>query len=324
MARETIQKRAYCKSATFLQAQRGNLQTALSEALVKKKKIGQRKQIEGDDQKYVSSIIYHRTAGNMLFGVLAAYERGTHQLTIAEDDNAESISVEQVAPPARDDKKRREFLEGICYFGVFKNHVILVGSRAVDAKDMERYINWLMLGAKTIADEDRVMLSDQISAVTRNKILSQGVKAIKIGGPLVNLASEDEVEGVATKNANVQLDGFGMDVLRRILGDSKVDRLKLSDAIDGNIELSLRISYKRKTTEKARKVLDTLALAARNLPGEEVSLELAKGGSVRGGDLKLSKMLSVNGRDGIVDHDDLFPKMQTYLKQLLDDAIING
>jgi hypothetical protein len=96
----------------------------------------------------------------------------------------------------------------------------------------------------------------------------------------------------------------------------------LSDAVDGNIEVSLKIRYKRTTTEKAHKVLDNIALAVRNLDEDDVKLTLAGGGTVKGDELKLSAPISIQARDGIPNPDELFEKMREWLLQQIENQII--
>lgn len=323
MARETITKRVYCKQAVFLnQKDKPILQAKLSESLSKLKKVGTRKETLGDDDRNVRAVIYHRNYAGMLFGVLASYERGTHQLTVADDDEAEMLTVEQVAPPKNDNNKRQEFLEGVCYFGVSKNHVVLVPSRALGAKPTEQHLNWLLEHAGMLGQNNRVGLSDQIAQATKERIRASHVKQVEIGAPLIE-ASESNTKFVATghKMAAFEYGGLGMDILRQVLGD-KLSSMRLSDAVDGNIEVTLKIRYKRETTEKAHKVLDNIALAIRNLDEDEVKLSLAGGGTVRGNELKLSAPISVQARDGIPSPDELFEKMRDWLLQQIENQII--
>jgi hypothetical protein len=53
MARETIVKRVYCKRAAFMQNDKATLQAKMTAALLKLKTVGKRKQISGDDDRYV-------------------------------------------------------------------------------------------------------------------------------------------------------------------------------------------------------------------------------------------------------------------------------
>lgn len=324
MARETITKRVYCKRATFMHSKdKASLQTKLGEALSKLKKVGARKETLGDSGRYVRAVIYHRSYANMLFGILASYERGTHQLTVADDDDAEMLTVEQVAPPKNDENKRQEFLEGVCYFGLSKNHVLLVPSRALGAKPMEHHANWLLEKTGLLGTGNRMALSDQIAQATRERIKASHVKEVEIGTPLIEGQPIDvPADPKGRRLAAFEYGGLGIDILRQVLGNDKVDSMRLADAIDGNIEVTLKIRYKRATTEKGHKVLDNIGLAVRNLDEDEVKLTLAGGGTVKGRDLKLSAPISVEARDGIPNPDELFQKMREWLIQQMDNQII--
>ncbi|HEX7643474.1 MAG TPA: hypothetical protein VF472_14805 [Burkholderiaceae bacterium] len=323
MARQTIYKKVYCKNAVFQdRREKPTIQAKLSDALTKLKKVGKRKEVLGDDERYVRAIIYHRQNANMLFGILASYERGTHQLTVAEDDDAEMLSVEQVAPPNSEEDKRREFLEGLCYFGCYKNHIVVVPSRALGIKPFEAHTNWLLLKAGSIPASNRVGFSDQIAQATKEKIRTAHVKEVEIGAPLIDPDSIEQKEVKGQRFSSFEYGGFGVDMLRQILGKDKVDGMRLADALDGNIEVSLRVRYKRATTEKAHKLLDNIALAVRNIDEDEVKLILAGGGTVQGSELKLSAMLGVESFDGIPNPDDLFQKMQAWLTDQIQNKII--
>lgn len=324
MTTKTLPKKVYCKNAIFIQSgDKQTLQAKLTAALAKLRKIGTRKEEQGEDQNYVRTVIYHRTVSSMLFGVLASFERGTHQLTVAEDDDAETLTVEQVAPPKTEHDKRREFLEGTCYFGVLKNHVVLVSSQSLNATAAELHFNWLMEHANVLGEGNRVGLSDQVSKVTRERIQASHVKEVQIGTPLLDPHQSDTTSvSDTTQLKSVNYTGLGLDILRQVVGEDFINKLKLADAVDGNIEVSLSVRYKRTTSTKAQKVLDNIALAMRNIDEDEVKLRLDSGGTVKGQDLKLSNVLRVEGRDGIPNPDALFEKMREWLQQLLENHII--
>lgn len=302
---------------------RQSLQAKMSSALGKLKKIGERKEVQGENQNYVRTIIYHRAVSSMLFGILASYERGTHQLTVAEDDDAEVLTVEQVAPPNTDQDKRREFLDGTCYFGILKNHVVLVASQSLNPKAAENHFNWLMTHANVLGDANRVGLSDQVTKVTRERIRAAHVKEVQIGTPLLD--SQQEPTAPAPDGTTLKshlYSGLGLDVLRKVVGDDFMNKLSLADAVDGNIEVSLSVRYKRTTSTKAQKILDNIALELRNLDEDDVRIKLDGGGVIKGKDLKLSNLLRVEGNDGIPNPDSLFEKMREWLHDLIDNKII--
>jgi hypothetical protein len=323
MSREVVTKRVYLKQAVFLDKKDApTIQAKITQALSKLHRIGDRKEALGEDQRYVRSIIYHRQHANMLFGIFASYERGTHQLTVSEDDDAETLMIEQVAPPNGADNKRREFLEGVCYFGCFENHMLVVQSNALGAKHIEHHVNWLLQQAKVITHGNAVGLSDQIASATKEKIRNAHVKEIEIGAPLIESSEAPTQKSGLIKNESLVYRGLGLDMVRQLLGEETLKSMKLADALDGNIEVSLRIRYKHKTTEKAHKLLDNLALAIRHIDEDEVRLKLVGGGDVKGQDLKLSSLLRIEARDGVPNPDDLFPKMRQWLVEQLDKKII--
>lgn len=321
MAKGAVVKQVYCKRATFLdQKGRPTLQAKLGEALAKLKKVGQRKETPGDDRRYVRIVFYHRSYAGMLFGILAGYERGTNQLTIAEDDEAELLSVQKVAPPVGRDEARQEFLEGLCYFAISGNHVVMAPARAIGPKHAEYHFNWLLEQAGLLSSTNRVGLSDQIASVTQNRIRESHVKEVSIGAGLLSPAPAND--GEQPKQVTKEF-GLGVEILKSILGERGLERMRLADAIDGNIEVSVKVRYLRKTTDAGHKVLDNIALALRNVDEDDVTLRLADGGTVKGSELKLFRGLSVSARDGIPDADRLFGKMREWLISLIDNKTID-
>ena len=323
MAREVVTKRVYLKQAVFLVKEGApTIQEKIELALKKLNRMGDRKEVLGEDNRHVRSVIYHRTHANMQFGIFASYERGTHQLIVSEDDEAETLAIEQVAPPKGDDDKRREFLEGVCYFGLFGNHVLIVQSNALSSKQVEAHFNWLLKKAKVVTDGNAVGLSDQIAVATKERIRNAHVKEVEIGAPFIEAETAPQsANREAVKDTSYNFKGIGFEMVRQILG-AKLDSMKLADALDGNIEVSLRIRYKKKTTEKAHELLDNIALAIRNIDEDEVKLHLVGGGQVDGNQLKLSTQLRIEAFDGIPSYNELFQKMQQWLLDLLEKKLI--
>ncbi len=323
MAREVVTKRVYLKLAVFLDRKDApTIQEKMELALKKLHRMGDRKEVLGEDNRHVRSIIYYRTHANMLFGIFASYERGTQQMIVSEDDEAETLTIEQVAPPKGDDNKRREFLEGVCYFGLFGNHVLVVQSNALGSKQIETHFNWLLKQAKVVADGNAVGLSDQIAAATKERIRKAHVKEVEIGAPFIEAeAAPPSTNKEIVKDTAFNFKGIGLEMVRQILGD-QLDSMKLADALDGNIEVSLRIRYKKKTTEKAHELLDNIALAIRNIDEDEVKLHLVGGGQVDGNQLKLSSQLRIEAHDGIPSYNELFQKMQQWLLDLLEKKVV--
>lgn len=323
MSRDTITKRLSCKRVVYLSPSgKPSLQLKLSETLSMLKKVGSRKEVLGEDNRYVRTIIYHRSHANMLFGILASYECGTHQLTVADDDNAEMLTVAQVAPPITNDNKRQEFLDGICYFGIFNNIVVVSPSRALGTKPFEQHLNWILAQSGQLEADNRIGLKDEIAKVTQKRIQASHVKEVEIGAPLIDFDQTIPVKSSKQVAENVVYNGVGIDLLRKLLGSDKINKIRLADAVDGNIEVVLKVRYNRTTTNKAHNVLDNIALAVRHLDEDDVKIKLVGGGDIRGSELKLSTPVNLQALNGIPNPDELFEKMRKWLTQQLENEII--
>lgn len=320
-----VTKRVFYKHAQFLDSRgKPELQKIVTAALGKLAKVGQRKQTLGEDGSNVRAVINFRTKESMLFGTIASYEKDAATLTLAEDDDAATLTVQQVAAGLTEDKKRRQFLEGICHFALYRNHIVVLHSVALGSRPFEDHLNWLMHHSKALEDSNRAGFADTIGRPTKEKLKAKHVKSVNVGAPLIppGAIQVEEKQGERTKVALLDVGGRAIDTIKAFFGEELPKNLNLADAINGNIEVSLQLKYKYKTTEKAQRLLDSIALAGRHIDGEDIQVELQGGGRLTGNDLKLSAPLRVDTYDGVVDPDDLFPKMAAWLRQQLEASII--
>lgn len=317
MAQETVGKRVHIKRAQK-EGDRRLFQTIVAQAIQALPKVGKRKEVLGEDSKHIRAITYHRTFANTLFGIFASYNQDQAQLVISEDDDADTLDIEELAPPERG--KRLQFLSGICYFAIHRDHVLLAQSQSLASRQFESHIKWLV--EKAGISLPPFAIADAVSTPTKQKILRSHVKQIEFGTPLVGSQDETDTVDSSSSNALVNLGSVGISVLRTWLGEENFGKLKLSDALDGNIDVSLRIRYKHTTTEKARKLLDGIAIAARNLEEGDVRIGLVGGGKITGNELKLSKMIHVPARKGIPSADELFEGMHQWLTELLRTKLV--
>ena len=78
------------------------------------------------------------------------------------------------------------------------------------------------------------------------------------------------------------------------VGEKWFDDLKLEDSLDeSNLQVNLEITYFRKTNKDGQLLMDTLATSLRNMDEDDIEITLKGGGTIKGGDLKLSGSISV-------------------------------
>lgn len=322
MPQVSQKKKLWCKKAVF-QKQGSDLQLLLTAALAQFKKAGQRKElIFGTNEARLIS--YFREEKGALYGIMLSYEKGRNQLTLPEDDEAETLSVEQMAPPVAEDGKRREFLDGVLYFLIHKNHVLTIQSSALRAAQFEQHLAWLLDKAGDFKG-NALALADQISSVTREKICKSHAKEILIDAPLVSVQPNATGMPVSASQqaGTFELGGIGLNWLKSILPNGMGQQLKFEDALDANLECTLRVRYKRSSTDKGHALLDNLALALRHVDDADTIIELAGGGTVKGEEIKLTKDLSIQTLNGIINPDDAFSKMHAWLADSIRDKLID-
>lgn len=322
MSQVNQKKKLWCKKAVF-QNQGSDLQLLLTAALAQFKKAGQRKElIFGTNEARLIS--YFREEKGALYGIMLSYEKGRNQLILPEDDEAETLSVEQVAPPVAEDGKRREFLDGVLYFLVHRNHVLTIQSSALRSAQFEQHLAWLLEKAGDFKG-NALALADQISSATREKICKSHAKEIWIEAPLVSAQPDTSGMPVSAsqQGGTFELSGVGMTWLKSVLPKGMSQHLKFEDALDANLECTLRVRYKRSSTDKGHALLDNLALALRHVDDADTVIELAGGGTVKGEDIKLTKDLSIQTLNGIVNPDDAFAKMHAWLADSIRDNLID-
>lgn len=112
---------------------------------------------------------------SILFNELVRYSDGTNKSIITIDENATFFPIAQIAPPASDDGKRREFLDSIMHVAFLKNHVVLIQSPILRTRELEKYITWLLRTAGLI-NNGYVMLSAEIPKHQQERIINNNTK----------------------------------------------------------------------------------------------------------------------------------------------------
>lgn len=277
-----------------------------------------------DDKGVVRRVINSsRTQNSMVFGQMIRYEQGKDQTVVVMDEDSDEYPVEQIPLNQGNDGKRREVVESVLYFGVLENHVVLVQSHALKARDFERHLEWLLKQCTSVFPSDNALyLSDQPSDEARKKIEKLPVKKVSLGAELdAEPVSEKEVE--SSKSVKFRPYGKGFDILQAALGEDWRNNLKLEDSLDeANLKVSLEVTYFRKTTEKAHAVLDNIATAMRHSEPDDVKVELQGGTVLKGSELKMTGYIHVDTHNGVADSSDLYAEMNEWLKARIQDGTV--
>lgn len=295
-------------------------------------KAKQRREVLNQDDESCRLINHHKDYNGMLFGQLIFFEPGRSQVLITLDDDAEYYEIDAITPNSIDKennesdkiKKRREFVDSMLYFGVLDNHIVLIQSASLRARELEAHLAWLLGSCSQVMDKNSALiLQDKPSEETITKIERSPVKTVHLGTPVESRLETNTPEpkaelsapkeGLAKKVKWIPC-GMGANVIQAALGTDWFERLDLDSSLDeANLQVTLEITYLRKTTSNGQKMLDNIATSLRHIEDADVKIELHGGGTIKGTDLKLTGTVSVKSNNGLVDESDLFHQMHLWL-----------
>ncbi|HGF8956740.1 TPA: hypothetical protein ACJCW2_001163 [Yersinia enterocolitica] len=276
---------------------------------------------------------------SILFGQFLLFEPGKTQATITMEDNAQSYKIDPITTASLKKKKgdkgtEKEFVESILYFGVYKNHVLIVQSAALRAKEFEQHINNLFANnSASTTGITSIIFNDKPANSIVKRLEESPVKSVVLGRSPIDseqmelhpkkdqVALRQEIKSLESKTIQFKPTGIGTKILNTVLGDGWASKLDLEDSLDeANLNVKLEISYNRTTTGSGQFVLDSIASSLRDLDNDNVRVELKNGGVITGKQLKLSDSLNVQVCEGLLSEDDLYLKMYKWLST----NILNG
>ncbi len=322
MAKETKIKALHYRRANFVQGD-SNLQLLLRAALAKLRTVDTRLEQLGSSESDQRCINNHPAQFGMQFGNMLSFERGANRLLLSTNTKVATLDVAQIAPiPIKGVPS--EFLDGILFFGVQGNHVILLQSSALTSRHFEVHLNWLLSAAGVMGTDDRLELVDTPKPNIRRAIEDAPIKRVKFGAPFLDLASSVEGETLAQRRQSLRLipEGVGVSILKAVLGERAFSKLHLDKAVEGNLKVALEVTYDRTTNEGGQKVLHAIARELRHVDDEDVSVSIPGIGSVKGRDLKLSDTRSIQSYDGLLDQNEVFQAMHEWLRSLLESGLV--
>lgn len=319
-------KLLHYRRATFLKPLGKSLQDCLEHALAKRTPVKLRfKDLSGDpkdEDGWQQFINTHRSALGMEFGNLVLYAHDQNKQVLALDEDADELDIRQISPPPSRDGLKNQFLESILYYGARDNHLILLQSVAMRARDFESYLNWLFRAAGIFDESNAVFLNNHAPQVTRETLDQSEVKSVRIGTSLTDATLyESPAASVRTK---FRAFGEGIEVLRAIMPERMKDLTWADLTASNNLEVFVEVTYKRQTDDASQTALNKIASALRHVSDDDIRIELKGGTTMVGSQLQVKSYINVDTYGGVVDPTDLFSKMSDFLVQLLDHGIIEA
>lgn len=302
------------------------LKRLLSDALQQEGTVGARREplAPGGESPIWRLIGQFRIEDQFVFGVLMRYMPGLSPAFVVDDEDARTLTVEQLSAPANDEGKRRELVEGMLFFGAIDNHVVMMQSLSLRSDHLEAHLQWLLHRSNVLDGTNTVHLVDQVPLQTREALAQSGVQSLQIGGELVGATQPARSKGGTKHEKGTETSeavtykrsaGFSavFDALRTLVGPDEAAKLDEEALTGSNIQYTLRIKLPHRTTDDGQELMNALGSALRHAEGVDATIHLANGGRLRGDDLRLTGPVKIEAYDGIPSADEVFEVMRSWL-----------
>lgn len=292
------------------------LQDLIDKAMQQKKSASSRKQ--SIDSKVIL-INNHGKHSGMLVAELINYTKGHKQPFAKVDTDAEELEISSLSP-----EDKSEFLQSILYFSIFRNSVILSQSISLRSRQLEDYINWILLETGTLEDGSFFTLSEHPPLEKGESIIS--AKSIVFDAP-VSVVPESANKKGKENQTLYKLGSIGWDTLKGILPKEVrlPETVKASELVGtGDLKVSLKLSWERDRKDDSTAFMDRISNALRHVDDELDYTVFTRSGKITKNDVKLNKSVSVlEGKDGLLQRDDMWKKMLRWLEELINEKRID-
>lgn len=325
MAKKLTRRRKVYYKSVVMPSAKNNLQELLQLALQEGSLLylaKDRHQLINSSSKDFILLNHHTNYNGMLFGQLVFVEYDVTKTFLTLDETTQEylikpFDINEIQSKSKDSKTeelKNQFINSILYFGVFENHLVLMQSPSLKATHLEDYLKWLLSLAGLFQATEFLSLSDKVNEESQKILKKNPAKCLQIGANLESKSVHDSSMVTEAKSASFNVIGSGMDILKRLIGADKLEGLKLKDNLDSsNLKMYVVMTYNNKTTESGQKVMDTVATALRHMPDDDYQIVLKNGGTIKAGELRISKELSLDTMNGVINESNLWSQMHTWL-----------
>lgn len=328
--KSTTTRKVYYRRARFAKPTRQTLQQMVNHGLNVLAIPGRRLEPLGSMATEFRCIAGWRTVGHYLCGHIVTFDRDRYQIVVDDDPDAMTLRLTAVPPPSKG-KVKQQFVPGILFFVIYKNHVVVLQATNLRASALEHHLLWLLRSkTATMSSDQGFGLADEPQKATRERIRKSHVKSVMIGRPLMEEVEleEDSRRGEEKISKVFRPVGPALSLLKELLDPNQFEKLGLDDAVfAGNLEVWIQIRHpKRRRVKEADsvKLLDDISIALRDLDEEEARLKLNDGSTVYGKELKITGdiELRVEGAKGMVNEGDAYEQMIAWLEMQIRNGIV--
>lgn len=271
--------------------------------------------------------IRHRSS-SMVGGVMLLFESGKNEEVLRVNENQEELETEQVAPPETEQGEQREFIASRLYFGVHGNHVVVVQSQQLTARDLENHLRWLLDEQAGILEPTETLALKQGLSIRGTEALKHP-KELRVGVPVFDHSTDGDSGQASAAGSPIQARfEMGLQLLRSALGQDALDHIHLEQYENADdLYVELLVKRKGRTSDEeddpGRQAMEAVTGALRHQHPEDIRIITDKMGEVRGDNIYLSRRINVVHWNGVADYSDIFHRMHDWILECLEHGYIN-
>lgn len=271
-----------------------------------------------------TQFINHYHDSDVFFAEFLSFEAGkaVHALdpSLLEADHVDLENVWRML----NQEQRREVVDGMCYLAAVDGHVVLAQSMALGVRDLEGYINAMVPGVPGIPASCRYQFVRGLQLQAVDDL--SNAKSISIGSPVAQMvptAPNDNDAGRRKKKKMMMVrNDRALEVIRAATG-SGLESFDADEAVDlTTLEVRVDIKYRRYNANRKENMIEHLTRSLRDVPEDNITIELHNQGKLQGNTLFLWAVKSVEHIDGAPVAESVEDKMKEWLTELSKQGMI--
>ncbi len=271
----------------------------------------------GSDHRQVLTSV-SKKGKNGVCGTLVMYEKGRHQHLFVSPEEDHDGRVESAPVKKSEEGWPREVIEGALYFTAIDDHLAVVQSVSLKAKQLKEHLEWLFSEhLSSFPEGGTIFLKQELTQEAKTFLEKTPVNQIKISDDFKVVAdkSSESEEKKGKKSSSEESYVLNPSWLKGLASkDEKVkDLFENVDPDDVSFDLLIRV--KKRKAEDAQELVLKMATALGEENFEKVTFTNTKNQSHNGASLILKGKIKVDFYSGVISADSVYSAITEWLRE---------
>lgn len=253
--------------------------------------------------------------GEGLFGDLCAFSQSQMQALLSTAPAQANVDIDEITAPTGQD-----FLLGMAYWLVIRDHIFLVQAPHLRARQIQDYFDWLLRSAtSTLATQTpvawRAVLDPQEVGDPKD------VRSIEVGGLVASKVTPEYSSKVETATVT----DWAMKLFSSIFGDERLEQIRAEMPNDTQMSAKVTFTYKKIRRDVDVNMLQSLSGSLQDLPHSQIKVQ-GKDGTVSNNDARLHMQMRVekmHPNGVLLDPEDTCKILKRVYERFMEDEKID-